>query len=183
MFGLSIRSRVCFTRCRLWAHMLNVSLTQGIMLCVRVLTTFRTSNSSHVCFTACGLWSLLLTLSITQGLCVRVLTTLRTSNSSMCARICLICFLPFLPACHVCARVLTTCQDVEFLSSIKCKCIINCAGAATPNLFGRFGIRYLTYRWADCKSTNIFDDKVSCYPPCPRGLPSEGAHVIIFRNY
>eukprot|EP01083_Nonionella_stella_P205136 747290_1 len=50
-------------------------------------------------------------------------------------------------------------QDIEFLTSIKCKYIVNCAGNNIPNLFSRFGIKYLTYRWPDCKSTIMFDSK------------------------
>jgi len=41
--------------------------------------------------------------------------------------------------------------DLDFLTSIKCQRIVNCAGNSVPNLFARFGIRYLTFR------QNIFD--------------------------
>ena len=49
---------------------------------------------------------------------------------------------------------------MDFLSSIKCQAVLNCAGGSVPNIFSKFGIRYLTYRWADCKGTVMFDPKV-----------------------
>ena len=51
-------------------------------------------------------------------------------------------------------------HDLEFLMSIKCKYVINCAGSSVPNLFSRFGVRYLTFRWFDSKTCNIFDSQV-----------------------
>lgn len=48
-------------------------------------------------------------------------------------------------------------QDLEFLLSIKCKYVINCAGSSVPNIFARFGIRYLTFRWFDSRNCTIFD--------------------------
>ena len=50
-------------------------------------------------------------------------------------------------------------HDLEFLMSIKCKYVINCAGSSVPNLFSRFGVRYLTFRWFDSKSCTIFDSQ------------------------
>lgn len=47
-------------------------------------------------------------------------------------------------------------QEIDFISSIKCNHIINCAGHSVPNLFSRLGVRYLTLRWLDCKTQILF---------------------------
>lgn len=41
--------------------------------------------------------------------------------------------------------------------SIKCNYVVNCSGGSIPNLYSRFGIRYLTFRWFDSKTCTIFD--------------------------
>lgn len=54
-------------------------------------------------------------------------------------------------------------QEIDFISTIKCTNIINCAGHSVPNLFVRLGVKYLTLRWLDCKTQTLFDSNLKTY--------------------
>jgi len=77
-------------------------------------------------------------------------------------------------------------QEIEFISSIKCSHIINCAGHSIPNLFVRMGIKYLTLRWLDCKTQILFPPNMKTFRQVMRFIESavsKGQAVLVHSQH
>jgi hypothetical protein len=77
-------------------------------------------------------------------------------------------------------------QEIDFISSIKCAHIINCAGHSVPNNFIRLGIRYLTLRWLDCKTQLLFDSNMKTFRQIMRFIEpviNKGQAVLIHSRH